>query len=462
MQYLSFIDLIIPPLYLVFFFFVANNIRSKNIELDPSYRFFIWGLFAKLIGAIAICLVYSFYYGGGDTTNYYLDGVCVSKLFLKNPHEGLRYSFNSFDTEMWCSFDTSTGWPIYTFDEKTTNVVRLTWILSLISFNSFIGQTMLLGFISYFFIFRLFKMFCYEFPALENKFAFSVLFVPSVIFWGSGLLKDSITFACVAGFTSSFHHLLKIRKKIFVNILIPVVSGFLLILIKPYIFFALLPGTILWLVGYRLSKLTNPLVKSSIAPMLIILSIFSGYLMLRIMGESLGEFSVDRVMDKAVVTQRDLKQDYYQGASFDIGEFEATVPGILSKAPAAINASLFRPYLWEAYNPGMIISAIENFILLLISIYLILKMRVYNLFLLLFRHHVLFFSVFFSLFFSFSVGLTTSNFGALVRYKIPAIPFYVASLFIIQYTFAILLKDKEARYLEQTKVKDRTVDTHPA
>jgi hypothetical protein len=56
---------------------------------------------------------------------------------------------------------------------------------------------------------------------------------------------------------------------------------------------------------------------------------------------------------------------------------------------------------------------------------------VYNIFLLLFRHHVLFFSGFFSLFFAFSVGLTTSNFGSLVRYKIPAIPFFVASLFII-------------------------------
>ena len=462
MEYLSFIDLIIAPLFLVFFFFIAHNIRSKNIERDPSYRFFIWGLFAKLFGGIAICLVYSFYYGGGDTTNYYLDSVCVSKLFLKNPHEGLRYTFNSFDTEMWCSFDTSTGWPIYTFDEKTTNVVRLTWILSLFAFNSFIGQTMLLGFFSYFFIFRLFKMFCFEFPELENKFALSVLFIPSVIFWGSGLLKDSICFACVAAFTSSFHHLLKIRKKIFQHIVIPILSSWLLILIKPYIFFALLPGTILWLVGYRLSKLSNVLVKSTIAPMLIILSVFMGYIMLRLMGESLGEFSVDRVMDKAVVTQRDLKQDYYQGASFDIGEFEATVPGILSKAPAAINASLFRPYLWEAYNPGMLISAVENFILLLISIYLILKMRVYNLFLLMFRHHVLFFSVFFSLFFSFSVGLTTSNFGALVRYKIPAIPFFVASLFIIQYTFAILQRDKEAKYLEFTKPVDRSSDPQPA
>lgn len=70
----------------------------------------------------------------------------------------------------------------------------------------------------------------------------------------------------------------------------------------------------------------------------------------------------------------------------------------------------------------MIVSSLENLILLVITIFLLIKMRFYNLFLLIFKHHILFFSVFFSLFFSFSVGLTTSNFGSLVRYKIPAIP----------------------------------------
>jgi hypothetical protein len=31
------------------------------------------------------------------------------------------------------------------------------------------------------------------------------------------------------------------------------------------------------------------------------------------------------------------------------------------------------------------------------------------------------------------IGLTTSNFGALVRFKIPIIPFFVSTLFIIDY-----------------------------
>ena len=44
---------------------------------------------------------------------------------------------------------------------------------------------------------------------------------------------------------------------------------------------------------------------------------------------------------------------------------------------------------------------------------------------------LLLFSLTFSLFMAFSVGISTSNFGSMVRYKIPLIPFYVASLYIL-------------------------------
>ena len=43
------------------------------------------------------------------------------------------------------------------------------------------------------------------------------------------------------------------------------------------------------------------------------------------------------------------------------------------------------------------------------------------------------FSFVFAIFFAFAVGLTTSNFGSLVRYKIPSLPFFLASLYMIRY-----------------------------
>jgi hypothetical protein len=261
------------------------------------------------------------------------------------------------------------------------------------------------------------------------------LFIPSVFFWGSGLLKDTITFSSVCLFASSYSIIMTQKKDYARNIVYLIISSLLLIWIKPYIFFALLPGSILWYGGIQIFRVNNRLVKSFSTPFLILISMLSGYVMLKLMSGFLGEYSLDNVLDKAKITQMDLKSEYYQGSSFDIGEFEPTVGGILSKMPLAINAALFRPYLWETYNFTMLMSGIENFVMLVFTIYLVIKLKVYNLFRLMFRHRILFFTVYFSIFFSFSVGLTTSNFGSLVRYKIPAIPFFLISLIIIWSTY---------------------------
>lgn len=39
------------------------------------------------------------------------------------------------------------------------------------------------------------EFFTTEFPDMYKSLAVSILFIPSVVFWGSGLMKDSITFS---------------------------------------------------------------------------------------------------------------------------------------------------------------------------------------------------------------------------------------------------------------------------
>jgi hypothetical protein len=439
---ISFIDLIVCPVLLIFFYFIANSIRARHLEQNSSYQYYVSGLMAKMLGAVGVCLIYIFYYRGGDTVIYFNDSIAINKLFFKDPWQAIRLTFLSIDAESLSAFDAETGWPYYYYDFNTFAVDRLIWVLNVLSFRSFIGQTMLLSFVCYPAIWRLYQTIIYEFPDLKKQMAFAILFIPSVVFWGSGLLKDTITFASVCLVTSSLHQMIKLRKNIFKNFIYFLFAAYLLIIIKPYILFALLPGSVLWFGGMVVGGVKNKLLKRSLTPFFLIASTGGAFLMLQGMGDSLGEYRLENVLNKAVKTQQDLKQDYYGGSTFDIGDFDPTIGGVLSKAPVAINAALFRPYLWEARNPAMIVSGIENAILLAMTIYFLWKLRFFNLFRLMFRHHFLFFSLSFSIFFAFSVGLSTSNFGSMVRYKIPAIPFYVASLFIIAHTYSEL-KRKE-------------------
>jgi len=210
----------------------------------------------------------------------------------------------------------------------------------------------------------------------------------------------------------------------------------------------LLPGTFIWLAGIVLGGIDNKLVRRSTGPIILVVSLLSGYGALKLVSGKLGEYNIETVLNRAVDVQQDLKQDYYGGNTFDIGDFEATPASMLSKAHLAITAALFRPFLWEAGNPVMLISALENFLLLIFSIYLLIKVRVIYLFRLVLRHHLLVFSLTFSLFFAFCIGLTTSNFGSMVRYKIPAMPFYLASLILARELLFERKKEGETEKVE--------------
>jgi hypothetical protein len=444
-------DFIVTPVLIIIIFIVSKGRQLRNIETNPSYRFYMWGLWMKIIGGISVCLVYTLYYGFGDTLNYYNDCVVVINTFSKSPKTFFDIIFGR-NAEIWSVFDDKTGYMVYLSDMHAIAVVKLCWPLCLLAFKSFIGTTILLAWISYWAIWRLYQALVTEFPNLTKEFAIALLFIPSVFFWGSGLLKDTITFSSVCLFASSYSIIMTQKTQYARNIFFLIVSSILLIWIKPYIFFALLPGSILWYGGIQLFRVDNKLVKGFSTPFLILVSLLSGYIMLRLMSGFLGEYSLDNVLDKAKLTQMDLKSEYYQGSSFDIGDFDPTVGGILAKMPLAINAALFRPYLWETYNFTMLMSGIENLILLLFTIYLVIKLKVYNLFRLMFRHRILFFTVYFSIFFAFSVGLTTSNFGSLVRYKIPAIPFFLISLIIIWSTYKELREEDKLKTMEKEYV----------
>src|SRR5215467_3525284 len=107
--YLSFIDLIIAPVYLFLFYFIAIVIRNRHIESNPSYRYYVSGLLAKLVGAIAICLFYVYYYGGGDTLDYYVDCATICRGFLVAPYQIIRLTLHGVDAQNMAAFDATTG-----------------------------------------------------------------------------------------------------------------------------------------------------------------------------------------------------------------------------------------------------------------------------------------------------------------------------------------------------------------
>lgn len=431
MKYISFVDLLLGPIILFIILMISTFIKNKNIDEHPEYKYYMPGLALKLFGGISLVIIYTFYYGGGDTHQYYDDSVCYSKLMFTDFSSYLDIMLNGMSWRKLFYFTEDTGWPVYFRDSGTYNVVRIFNLIVTLSFRSFIISTLIVAWISFIGVWKMYKMFYTEYPELGKQMAIAVLFIPSVYFWGSGLMKDTITYSALGYYIYSFYFMLIKKQITFVNILTLLLSVIAIISIKPYILVALVPSSILWVFVKISGNVRGTMIKSLTVPFLVLLAVGFGFGVLKFLDSNLQSYSMDSILTKAVVTQRDLKSDYYQGNSFDIGEFDANLPSMLSKSHLALNAALFRPYIWEARNPVMFLSGLENLFFLILTLYVIFKLKFFRIFKYTSAQGLLLFSITFSLFMAFSVGISTSNFGSMVRYKIPLIPFYVASLYIL-------------------------------
>jgi hypothetical protein len=170
----------------------------------------------------------------------------------------------------------------------------------------------------------------------------------------------------------------------------------------------------------------------------LVISIGGGVYLLSFFGSYMGKFALDKIAHTAIVTQNDLKKEYYHGHTFDIGLTDPSPSGLLKKFPQAVLAGIYRPFIWESGNVVMLISGLENTLLIILTFSSMFRTNMVVFFKKMIREPILFFALSFSIFFAFSVGITTSNFGALVRFKISYLPFFLCALFIL-----IKRKDEE-------------------
>jgi hypothetical protein len=263
----------------------------------------------------------------------------------------------------------------------------------------------------------------------------AIFFIPSVFFWGSGILKDSLTLGALGWATFSFHSIFMLKKNILFSVLILILSFFMIYEIKIYILLCFIPSLMIWLYVLYMNKVRNLVLKAMVVPVSILVLAGNGYLAVQEIGKENRRYNLANIAQTAEATARwltvvSLREE---GSAYTLGDFDYSLKGILRKTLPAIWVTLFRPYLWEARNPAMALSALESSLLFLFFLYVIIITFLRKGLLRIFNQPVISFCFFFTLTFSFAVGISTYNFGSLVRYKIPMMPFFLMGLFLILY-----------------------------
>jgi hypothetical protein len=438
-------DFIVTPLVLIAVYGVAYLIRP-HVTDSVNRKYFFPALTVRVIGALAVGFLYQFYYSGGDTYNFHTRGSrIIWEAFMDSPVLGWKLLTTRGDIQGIYSY--ASNIPFFN-DPSSYFVIRVAAVFDLITFSSYSATAVLFALVSFCGAWMLFMAFYRQSPELHRWFALATLFIPSVIFWGSGLLKDTLTLAAIGFLTYAISNLF-IKKQISIfSIFLLLISFWILFSVKKYILLCYLPAAFLWVYAARLARLKSLVLKIMVAPFIVGVLVVSGYYAIVLIGEDDPRYAIDKIAVTAKVTAYDI--GFYTGRSagsrYSLGELDGTFTNMVSKAPQAINVSLFRPYLWEVKNPLMLLSALESLALVSLTLYVLVLSQ--SKFFKAWSNPTVQFCLVFSLTFAFAVGVSTFNFGTLARYKIPLLPFY---LLAIVYILDYVKRERKLAALEATE-----------
>lgn len=419
-------DVVVTPLWLIVILVGAILLRAR-IQ-DPLIRpYFFPALVVRLVGALAVGFVYQFYYGGGDTFNFHTHGSRVIwQALMEDPLAGLNLFL-----QMPAANYAHVQKIMFYHDPASFALIRVIALLDLLTFSSYAATALLFAVISFAGSWALFLAFYRLHPEVHKPLAFAALFVPSVFFWGSGVLKDTLTLAALGFLVYSLFNIFVHHRAGFLNLAGVAVSVAVIAGIKVYILLTFLPCVIVVLALLQLRRFRHWATRMLVTPLVLAVAATLVFFAVTSATADNPKYNIAQLAETARVTAMDIRYHTGKnaGSGYDLGKLDGSWESIVRLAPAAINVALFRPYLWEVKNPLMALSALEALVMLAVTVYLLFKYHVHALRAM--SNPLVLFCLLFSLSFALAVGVSTYNFGTLNRYKIPLIPFYLIFLVLL-------------------------------
>ncbi len=370
---------------------------NKNSEL---VRFYWPGLAVKIIAGVALGLLYANYYGGGDSWVMFNESIKLSGSAFK--------SASSFVDIYLFSDYTAIPDYIYVIQPRAAFMTKILALLALITNHNYWLSACYLSIFS-FFGFWLAANTAYNFFGSKMTAVIPTLFFPSILFWSSGVLKESVAIGSLAGVLAILINSYFKKRIDWLNMLL-LLMGLLLLAYLKYYYAAVLivTFTTVFTVRALLYKNSNRYVE--LGSVLIIFIAILGAASL-----SHPNFWPSRFLSVMVDNYYQFLEKSSTGNVVKFSDLSPTISSFLYYSPKALFAGLFYPLWMTSFSWLKLFSIVENWLILISFIYAIRYFRLPKLKddrLLLWA--MLLFVITSAIFITFS----TPNLGTLVRFRI--------------------------------------------
>ena len=428
-------DLFVAPICFIILLMIFSIIVRKYKD-EKQKRLFLKAFYFKMAFALLFTLMCSFYYRSGDTEMYYHATQFMQKAILddsQNFWEIMTMKKLNIKSDVVNYFlYTDSRYPVFEamHDAGNFTAPKLALAPSLMFDQSYLCIAMFFSFWALGGAIRLYKFFIHYFPDYSKEIALATFFLPSMVLWSSGLMKDPITFGAIGYLLYGVFMIFIKRKKILTSLIWIGISVFLLFTIKVYILMAIGPAIVIWLFREINKVVENKTLRNIMGVFTFAAGALIAYSLVNYVtsDESMQAFRLDNIAESSEYN-RQLYEHFSareEGSYFTIktsNPFLLVINGIV--------ATLFRPFLWEINGITALLSSLEATFFLFLTIMIMYKRGIGKFFKHAFSHPILLFCLIFSLIFAAAIGSTALNFGSLSRYKIPCLPFYLVMVMVM-------------------------------
>lgn len=360
-----------------------------------------------LMAGIGVGLIYTYYYSANDTWFLFEDAKTLSRL--------ARQDLISYCRAL-VDFSDAMTTDLIAQDFRSVVFIKILSFFSLVTGDNYWLSTAYFSLLSFAASWFLFRRITRNFEQSEVAAVLSFLIFPSVVFWSSGIEKETLTLSAIYFLAGLFLQIKFNQKVLWFHWAIAVVATFVLWALKYYwagVFF----------IAVIAAVLVNLLAKQATVKRFLTVSYIACFLLIGIGISFLHpNFYLHRFLEVVVANH-----DAFEALSSDktlihFYQLNPTLGSMIVNAPWALVSGIFRPFIGEGQGALGLAASIENFLILVLTISAawnyraLLRERVSILFLATASYCVVL-CVF--------LALSTPNLGTLSRYRVGFLPFLI-------------------------------------
>lgn len=408
-------QLILAIAYLLLFAFVVWKAKWFSLKFLPK-QVVVFAFVIKAFAAFALTWLYTNYYTdkqNSDIYKYFEDGLVLYNILFYSPKMFFQLLFevntnNAAFSDVVQNFNHWFPQARSMVYNDSRFIIKLNAVFSFVSLQSIYIHSLFGAFIGFVGIVAFAKVGEVLFPKLRNA-ALLLLFFPSIIFWTSAMLKETLlvfVFGIFAWYIVQLSSHFNWKRVVVCFILF-----FVLALLKVYVLLCLIPPLIaFFVVRNQQSKL-----------------ITFGVFTVVVIAVSTFAFVADAVLLHSTIANGIAQKQFnmvslavYMKAGSLIYIPDVDGSNLLTFIPAGLYGIfnvLLKPFIWETTSPLFLASALENLVLVFLIVSFVFQIKTlenkeWNLSLV---------CIFFALLMFALIGITTPVIGSIVRYRVPAL-----------------------------------------